>query len=105
MAAGAVGEPTRKTTRPRDACKDVMSVKGVSIVSNFRVLVSRLARRELPLSMYEQMILSADSNAYINIPKTHCGIPNSAFISRKASMLPSSLRRYRFHQPLLSETK
>ena len=47
---------------------------------------------------------SATRKPYVDMPKTHCGTPNSASIGHTGSSAPSR-RRYRFHHPVRSETK
>src|SRR5262245_59526025 len=49
--------------------------------------------------------MSAEMNAYDDIPNSHCGIPSSAFALPTASISPSVEIRCRFHQPLRSEAK
>ena len=58
----------------------------------------------MPAWIYVQTISSSDRKPYMLAPKVQCGVANSASIGHKASML-APCRRYRFHQPLLSETK
>jgi hypothetical protein len=52
------------------------------------------------------MISLAERKPYMLLPKVQCGVANSASIGHRPSVRwRSRHRRYRFHQPLRSETK
>jgi hypothetical protein len=64
------------------------------------------ASRPSPFSIYEQTIRFGPAKHHVYMPSTHCGKPNSAFMGAMPRVTPASTSwRYKFHQPLRSETK
>src|SRR5689334_12351276 len=81
-----VGEPAWKTARPRATRIPEMSPNVVAIGSSLRFATSRTPNRQEPRSEYVHTIRCSDSNAYVDIPKTHCGAPNSASMGHRGSI-------------------
>src|SRR5436190_10738446 len=98
-AIDCVGEPAQNTARPGDTRMPEMSVYEVSIRSSRPFVASTMPSRHVPFSQYVHRIRPSDSNAYVDIPKTHCGSPNSASMGQSA-WTDSPAYRYRFHQPV-----
>src|SRR3954451_15068712 len=106
MLAGSVGAAPRNTTRSPSARTDEMSVYGVSSGVTTPLRRSIAASRSRPFSIYEQTRRSGPANAYVYIPKTHCGSPNSAAMGATGwTVAVATSNRYRFHQPDRSDTK
>ena len=62
-------------------------------------------RRSCPSRRPTATIEPSARNPYDDRPKTHAGSANSASIGARGSRRGPSTRRYRFHQPLRSETR
>src|SRR4051794_12966273 len=106
MVPGSVGDAPRKTTRSPSARTDEISVYGVSIAVSAPDARSTTASLPSPFWMYEHTSRPGPANAYVYIPKTHCGSPNSASLGASGWIPPDATsHRYRFHQPLRSDTK
>ena len=95
-------------TPGRRACgspPDCLRARGPSgSCANAPVAQSIVARRHRPFWPYATTSREAPANAQVRVPSCHGGRPNSADIGCTASMPPWTTR-YRFHQPVRSETK
>ena len=73
------------------ALREPMVEYGVSTSASSPEVASRTASRKTPRSTGAQTIRVGDRNAYEDIPKTHCGNPNSASTGQSGSAAPPSV--------------
>ena len=99
----------RRAAQQRDACRPRRAVRGSLDMAwrsapACRCRSDSRARRLTPFSIKVQMISASERKPYIEPPKVQCGPPNSA-VRLHSGCTASPARRYRFHQPLRSDTK
>src|SRR4029077_17102143 len=104
-AIGSVGDPAIVRARPDRAWMyGENAVKGVCTVWRRPPCGSLVARCATPWDRTWHTIRRSDSNAYVDMAKTHCALPSSAAISTTGSPFGTP-HRYRFHQLVRSDTK